>query len=468
MENQIPRKAVELYEKGEQALNNSNYDYAISLFEWALAIAPRFSDCRRKLRLAEFRKFDLEKPGAAGLYMKLIANIRPLMSGLFNFRNGRWLASMADLEKVLKVHPKNRFVLSKLAAAAEKEGMIDIAIDSLNAIRLTDQKDVSVIKEMARIYKSAGDLNEARQCYEDVLSISPSDPDAGPELRKIAAIGTIQQGAWDKTNGFRDKIRDEEQAKIFEEEAKLAKTDTEIADLINSLERKLGLSPDNATIMKNLSELYGQVHNYRRAAELIKKCIAMNPADPGLKKILNQIELKSIDREIHLAKEKAFDAPNDEKLAAVLADLENRKKHLRLADCVARVEQFPTNLSLRFELGALCVENDMIDRAISEFQLAVKTPNKKIQSLNYLGLCFKSKKMYDLAVEQFTAAIESLKEMTPLKKEIVYNLASTYEDMGNIEKAGIEYKKIYTIDIAFKDVAHKIEKIYRKTHPPQE
>ncbi|HRZ86475.1 MAG TPA: hypothetical protein P5287_01525 [bacterium] len=457
----LPKRAQDLYEKGQQALDNGNYDYAITLFEGALDYAPAFSECRRKLRLAQLRKFDLDKPGMAGIYIRLALNIRSLLYARFLESRSNWLAAIGEYEKLLTIHPKNKTVLGMLAAAAEKNDMTDLAIDTLNAIRFIDQRNVAVLKNMARIFKEKGQLDKARDCYEEVLKINQHDPDASPELRKIAAIGTIQQTAWDKIDTFRDKIRDEDQAKLFEKEAKLTKSDVEIRDLIFSLERKLELTPNNVTVMKSLADLYAQVREFPRAVERLKKCIELSPADPALKRSLASVELKMIERDINIVKEKLFDKQGDEALKEQVRELENKRNTLRLADCIARVEQYPTNLMLRFELGSLYMESDRIDQAISEFQLAVKTPSKKIQSLNCLGLCFKAKKMYDLAIEQFSAALETQREMSPLKKELTYNLAATYEAMGQIEKAVAEFKKIYTVDIAYKDVAVKIEKTYR-------
>jgi len=460
-EKAIPKKAQDLYDKGQQALDNGNYDYAIALFEGALDIAPAFSECRRKLRLAEFRKFDLEKPGAFAIWVKTLFNSKPFAQGKYHLSRGNWMAAITEYEKILKINPKSKAALLKIAEAAERNDMIDLAIDSLNAVRFIDPRDVTVIKQMARIYKEKGQLDNARQCYEDVLTINQHDPDAGPELRKIAAIGTIQQSSWDKRDSYREKIRDEEQAKLLEKEAKLTRTESEVRELIAALENKLALAPQNLSLLKSLSELYFQVNDYARAAECLRTCIDNNPADPTLKQGLAQIELKSIERDINLAKEQLFDHPDDAALKASVAGLERRRNTLRLEDCIARVEQYPTNLTLRFELGTLYMENNMIDQAITEFQLAVKTPSKKIQALDCLGICFKQKKMYDLAIQQFTAALENVREMTPAKKDLIYNLASTYEAMGHIEKAVAEFKKIYTVDIAFKDVAVKIEKTYR-------
>jgi hypothetical protein len=44
-----------------------------------------------------------------------------------------------------------------------------------------------------------------------------------------------------------------------------------------------------------------------------------------------------------------------------------------------------------------------------------------------------------------------------LKKEIIYNLALAFEKAGETAKAYEQFKRIYEVDIRFRDVAARIE-----------
>jgi hypothetical protein len=44
---------------------------------------------------------------------------------------------------------------------------------------------------------------------------------------------------------------------------------------------------------------------------------------------------------------------------------------------------------------------------------------------------------------------------------VIYNLARAYEDMGRADEALTQYKIIYTDDISFRDVAERVEKLYK-------
>ncbi len=65
--------------------------------------------------------------------------------------------------------------------------------------------------------------------------------------------------------------------------------------------------------------------------------------------------------------------------------------------------------------------------------------------------------MYDVALSQFEKAMEGKAVFDDQKKEIVYLLASVYEQQGKHELAEAHYKSIYEVDISYRDVAEKVE-----------
>ena len=65
--------------------------------------------------------------------------------------------------------------------------------------------------------------------------------------------------------------------------------------------------------------------------------------------------------------------------------------------------------------------------------------------------------MHDMALSQFEKAMEGKAVFDNQKKELVYLLASVYEQQGKHELAGDHYKSIYEVDISYRDVAEKVE-----------
>jgi hypothetical protein len=69
--------------------------------------------------------------------------------------------------------------------------------------------------------------------------------------------------------------------------------------------------------------------------------------------------------------------------------------------------------------------------------------------------------MYDLAIGRFSAAVGELPVMDDLKMEIVYNLGLAYELTKQKDKALEDcWKKIYEVDMSYRDVAKRVEDSY--------
>ena len=132
----------------------------------------------------------------------------------------------------------------------------------------------------------------------------------------------------------------------------------------------------------------------------------------------------------------------------------------QLEDCKGRVEKYPTDLAIRFELGELYFKAGKISEAIQEFQKAQGNPNKRIPAMAFLGQCFARRGMNDLAARTLQNAIKEKPGLDDEKKELIYQLGCVLEKMGKREEAMDQFKQIYEIDISYKDVAAKVEGFY--------
>jgi len=94
------------------------------------------------------------------------------------------------------------------------------------------------------------------------------------------------------------------------------------------------------------------------------------------------------------------------------------------------------------------------------FQEAQKDPRHKISAMDKIGLCFFMKGWFTDSIDVFTQAIETYKiQDDNIAKELRYNLACSYEEQGDTEKALEIYRKIAQLDFAFKDVHQRVDKL---------
>ncbi|MCK5655169.1 MAG: tetratricopeptide repeat protein [Candidatus Aureabacteria bacterium] len=459
--------AIMLYNRGMDAFDKDNLDYAITLFISAVKDSPGFVKARNILRLSEYKQLEKSSPVAAIIkkFTALLVTLPAQSLLLLNVLQKDWIGVMTKAEDILKEYPKNVHILSQLANAAEmtkREGMILTAIDSYEKARRVSRKNLRVLKTLARIYRQVGDLDRSRACFEDIRRYHPHDKDIERGLKDLAALGTIARGGLDDVTTYRTKIRDEEQSDIFEKESRLVKSKKDIEALIANTEKQLQSKPDNTNLHKKLAELYIENRDFSKAINTLEIASRLDEGDITLKRTIASVKVNQFDEKIKSAEEKLKNDPQNNNLKFEVQRLIKNKSDFIISDLLQNIKQYPSNLILHFKLGNIYFNTGEFDKAIAEFQLAVKNPQRRISSMNKLGLCFKAKKMYDMAINQFKKAIQSLREMDTTKKEVIYNLGNVYEEMKEWDKAIEQYKKIYEVDINYRDIAQKIENVYKQ------
>jgi tetratricopeptide (TPR) repeat protein len=210
--------------------------------------------------------------------------------------------------------------------------------------------------------------------------------------------------------------------------------------------------------------LYAQNKDFDTALRYLEKIFASEAGtDPTLEKEIAEVKANRILDKIAKKREQLAAQPdNKEAIEKEIAELEKDHTQLLLADAERIVERYPNDLMYRYELGVLHMRAGNVEGAINQFQKSVGQPQRRVASLNYLGQCFQQMGMHDLAIDQYTQAIQEIPSMDGLKKELLYNLGSAYETLGEHEKAIAEFKKIAAVDFGFRDVKDKITR-----RPPQ-
>lgn len=113
-----------------------------------------------------------------------------------------------------------------------------------------------------------------------------------------------------------------------------------------------------------------------------------------------------------------------------------------------------------YNLGEALYKTGDYKRATETLQLSLKHPGVRYQALNLMGLSFMKRGMPDFAVKQLALAESELPAMDELKKEIVYNLGLAYEASKHPDKALEQWKKIFEVDMSFRDVSKRVEESY--------
>lgn len=452
----LPRDLRDLYEKGKMALERQNYDYAIAIFNQVLSREPAFLECRQVLRATQYKK-----AGGTSIFKRVLgsATASPMIAKAQLALRKDPLEAISVAEQVLNSDPHNTMAHKILAEAALAAGLPRTAVFEYEILRKNAPKDVDLARAYAGALEAAGDIDKAEAVYMELVRAHPDDPEIAAALKNLAAKKTLVQGGYealaDGQGSYRDILKDKEEAIALEQEKREVKTDDVAQRLIHEYEARLVREPHNLRLLRSLAELYAQKKDFDRALEYTERIRASEAGtDPSLERLIADIHLRKFDHAI------AQLDPNDPAQAEQIAKLQAEKQAYQIEECKSRVERYPTDLSIRFEMGELYFKANRITEAIAEFQKAQANPHRRLASLNYLAQCFAKRGMYDSAVRMLQTALKEKLVFDDEKKDLLYQLGCVYEKMGKTQEAIEQFKLIYENDIGYKDVAAKVDAYY--------
>ncbi|MCQ2388433.1 MAG: tetratricopeptide repeat protein [Kiritimatiellae bacterium] len=446
------QKAQNFANRGRQALEAGKFDLAVEMLMQSLAYSPNVLETRRLLRTAQVTKFRRNPPSSLQLKLQKVSNFiaQQKIAGLI--KKGLGAEAMAEAEKLLSVNPLDAGNMDIAVRAAEAAGQPEAAAISVEAAYECSGNDTALLERVAQYYTQAKRYDKARDAYQKLAKSNPSDQRVLTMFKNAEAQATMSSG-WTEAaghkGGFRALIKDQEQAKKLDQQNKAVvvgdDADSLIAEKLQQIERE----PGNMNYYRALARIYAQNKRFDEAVATLEKAQGVNAMDPELDRMLSQMRTSSYQARIDQAK--AEGRSQDE-----IDQLEMEKNQFVFDDLAARVERYPNDLHLRYELGVQYFTYGYYDEAVMHLQLAQKSPKERLSALYYLAMCFIQKGQLDMGVMQLETARDQIPTMDELKKKIVYQLGLCAESQGDYEKAYAYYKDVYSTDVTFEDLNERM------------
>lgn len=112
-----------------------------------------------------------------------------------------------------------------------------------------------------------------------------------------------------------------------------------------------------------------------------------------------------------------------------------------------------------YDLGIAYKEMSLVDEAIGEFQIAARSPEKRLDCCCMLGACFMEKGMPGEAIKWYEKGISAAETGSEEAKGLQFDLAAALEADGATEKALEVFQALATIDGQYRDVSTRIERL---------
>ena len=443
----LAQKAQNFTNRGRQAMEGRKFDLAVEMFLQALTFVPDALETRRMLRAAQIAKFKSNPPSALALKMQGMGSYFARQKVLGLAKKGQGVEAMAEAEKLMCQNPLDPNNIECAVKAAEAANKPEAAAVTVEAAYECGNNDPALLERVATYYTIAKRYDKARDAYSKLVALRPGDQRILQLLKNTEAQATMSAGwndAVGKKGGFQQILANKEQAKKLDQANKAMvvgdDADALIAEKIAQIEKE----PGNLNFYRALARLYSQNKRFGEAIATLEKAVAINNSDPELDRMLSST--RTADYEYRIEQLKAAGKTQEAE------DLEAEKNQFVFDDLAARVERYPNDLHLHFELGLQYFTYEYYDEAVQHFQLAQKSPKDRLEALYYLAMCFVHKGQVDMGVMQLETARDQIPTMDELKKKIVYQLGLCAEQAGDLEKAYAYYKDVYSTDVTFADL----------------
>ncbi len=454
---EVSSMAREQFSKCNAALAKANWDYAVEILKELLRLEPGFFDARMALRAAQIKKAE-----SAGLFKKALGvagNTQLIARGQLALRNNP-VEALNLAEEIMGHDPSSQMGQRILADAAIALDMPRTAIAALEAMRKAHPGDKKICLQLSGMLEKMGEAQQAESLLKQLCRIYPNDQDLHHELRNVSARMTMEEGGYNEMiqeeGGYRSVLRNEAETVALEQEHLHQKGADTLDMMIEKSEAKLAEEPDNLAHAIEVARLNVQKKDFDRALEYYRYALEKGIADAHIDRAIYDTQIAKFNHTLSLLD------PVDSSHTARSERIKAERDAFILEDCKRRVEKYPTDMGIRFELGQLHFKSGQIAEAIHEFQRAQTNPATRLAAMNFLGQCFARRDMHDIAIRTFRNALREKLVFDEGKKELHYFLGCELEKMGKEEEAIEQFKYIYELDIDYRDVSAKVDAYYAK------
>jgi tetratricopeptide (TPR) repeat protein len=234
------------------------------------------------------------------------------------------------------------------------------------------------------------------------------------------------------------------------------------------LQRAIRKDPANKDNYTKLADYYKREGKLENAEEQLQKALEVSGNDISIREMLEDVQLDLMQRALSITKEQVRNTPADAELKKRTAELANELTKRKMEIFSGRVDRYPNDMRMKFELGVQYMTVKKWQLAIPLFQQARSDPRLKGEALIRLGKCFYYDGKPPLAIRQFEAAMPEIKfeDKPDVYKDLYFAAGRLYEEMKNVKAAEEAYQKVLEVDYTFRDTVDRLNKLQGAPEAP--
>ncbi|MGE5646948.1 MAG: tetratricopeptide repeat protein [Acidobacteriota bacterium] len=366
---------------------------------------------------------------ATAYYNFAMGHMYAELAATYGYRSDYVDKAIGHYRAALTADPSAGYVSEELTDLYMQSGKLRDAVTQAEEMLKVNPDNIEARRMLGRIYaRLIGDqqqssrvndqmLKKAIEQYEKVVAVQPDDTDSWLMLGRLHKVA---QNSADSEKAYKKALELDPDNEFAI--SGLAQVYSDLGDSRGALEmwKKLAEKDPRPQALVALANAYEQAHDYKSAAQTLRRALEAAPKDPEIKKNLAQDLLMSEqpDEALKLFEEMAAAEPNNAAIQIQLSRIYRVKGDFAKAHAAqnrAR-EIAPDNLEVKYNEVNLLEAEGKLDAAIAQMKELLNATAKKSYTandqsnrgilLNQLAALYRESEKIPEAVETYRSLIQ--------------------------------------------------------------
>lgn len=477
---QIPiedrKKADVFFAQGAKVAGTGNYDYAIEMYLQGLNVDPDSKEAHQALR-----EISLKRKASGGKDFGMFEKMK-----LKGAKTKDDHETMLKFERLLAYDPGNTDNMLGLMKAAHKAGYYDTVLWIGPILQKANGdsgrgEDIAKYHALRDIYVDLKRWKLATDAAQRALNMKPDDMELQRIVKDLGAMDTMDKGGYAEGASFRDSIKNmDAQRKLIEQDMDIRDADV-IARQIRDAEAEYNADPNEPGKLSKLVDALVKsesMANENRAIELLQQWYERT-SQFRFRLTMGKIKINQLRRQeraerarlrqMAKAAQDSKDPKDVEAYNAAVAEYKQftaEQNQEELKEFQLFAENYPTDMTFRYEAGIRLFNLNKCDEAIAVLQQARTDPKLRVDASTYLGRAFMACGFNDEAVDTLKGTIDEYELRGDARsKELFYWYGNALEMKGDATTALKSYSQLVQWDFNYRDVQARIKRLRAAAQP---
>lgn len=451
------KKAQVFFERGKTVANAGQFDYAIEMYLQGLALDPEDVSAHQALR-----EISLKRKASGGKDLGMLAKMK--------YRYGKDdRDNMIVAERFLSYDPGNTGRMLELTQYAVKSGCYDTAMWAgpicFRANIESGKPDINKFLALREVYARLKKWQHATEAAQKALEMRPMDMDLQKDVKDLGARQTMAEGGYESGKSFRDSVRDmNKQQELMTVDSDVRSMDA-LGKQIAIARRELQADPNEPGKITKLVDALVKTEDSQYENEAIEILDAAYKRSNAFRYRLRlgQIKMTQLKRMERSLLDEVRRNPKDAEAIKTYKEYHQEKLEEELKEFQLASENYPTDISYRYEMARRLFELGRYPEAIPLLQQSVQDPKLRVDATIELGRAFLEAEYLDEAVDTLKGLTETYQITGDTKaKEIWYWYGRSLEARGDAADAIKCFSRVTMWDFNYRDVQQRIKALRAK------